>query len=62
MVLVYNCNNDVAVVAFISGLQVTYSFYKHLVKNEVIKMRDILSRAQKYIQIEDDPERSRSLY
>ena len=38
---------------FISGLQVTHFFYKHLVKNKVIKMRAILSHAQKYIQIED---------
>ena len=35
MVLVYNCNEDVAAAAFISGLQVTYSFYKYLVKNNV---------------------------
>ena len=53
MALVYNCNDDVAAAAFISGLQVTYSFYKHLVKHEVIRMRDILTCPQKYIQIED---------
>ena len=53
MALVYNCKDDVAVAAFISGLQVTHSFYKHLVKYEVTKMRDIFIRAQKYIQIED---------
>ena len=28
MVLMYNCNEDVAVATFISGLQVTHSFYK----------------------------------
>jgi len=33
-------------------LQVSHS-YKHLVKYEFIRMRDILSRAQKYIQTED---------
>jgi len=44
--LVDNCNDDVVVVVFISGLQVSYSFYKHLVKHEVIRMRDILSQAQ----------------
>ena len=49
MVLVYNCNEDIAATSFISGLRVTHSFYKHLVKNDVIKMRDILVRAQKYI-------------
>jgi len=41
MTLVYNCNEDVPAAAFISGLQVTY-FYKHLVKYEVTKMKDIL--------------------
>ena len=40
------------VAAFVSEMQVTYS-YKHLVKHEVTKMRGILARAQKYIQIED---------
>jgi len=45
--LIYNCNDNVATATFISGLQVTHS-YKHLVK-----MRDILTRAQRYIQIED---------
>jgi len=52
MDLMYNCNDDVAVVTFVRGLQVTYS-YTHLVKYEVTRLRDILSRAQKYIQIED---------
>ena len=45
MALVYNCNEDVATAAFISGLQVTYPFYKYLVKNDVTKMRDFLIRA-----------------
>ena len=53
MALVYNCNENVAATAFISGLQVIHSFYKHLVKNDVTKMRDILIRAQKYMQIEE---------
>ena len=43
--LVYNCNEDVVVATFISGLQATHSFYKYLVKNDVTKMRDILVRA-----------------
>jgi len=42
MALVFNCNEDIVVVTLISGLQVTHSFYKHLVKNDVTKMRDIL--------------------
>jgi len=50
MTLVYNCNDNVVAVAFISGMQVTHS-YKHLVKYEVTKMRD--NRVQKYMQIED---------
>jgi len=49
---VHNCNENVAATAFISGLQVIHSFYKYLVKNDVTKMRDILIRAQKYMQIE----------
>jgi len=53
MALVYNCNDDVAFVTFVSGLQITHSFYKHLVKYEVTKTREIFSRAQKYIQIKD---------
>ena len=52
MTLVYNCNDDVVAAVFISGMQVTHS-YKYLVKHKVIKMRDILTRAQKSIQIED---------
>ena len=47
MALVDNYNDDVAAAAFISRLQVTHSFYNHLVKNDVTKMRDILVRAQK---------------
>jgi len=50
--LVYNCNDYVTAIAFINELQVTHS-YKHLVKQEVTKMRYIHTRAQKYIQIED---------
>jgi len=34
-------------------MQVSHSFYKHTVKHEVTKMRDILAHAQKYIQTED---------
>jgi len=53
MALVYNYNEDVIVVVFITRLQVTHLFYKHLVKNNVTKMRDILIRAQKYMQIKE---------
>ena len=53
MALVYNCNDDVVAAAFIIRMHVTHSFYKYLVKHEVTKMRDILTRAQKYILIEN---------
>ena len=53
MPLVYNCNDDVVAAAFIIRMHVTHSFYKYLVKHEVTKMRDILTRAQKYILIEN---------
>ena len=60
MALVYNCNDDVGVAAFISRMQVSHS-YKHL-EHEVTKMRDILSRSQKYIQIEDTTRGETNLY
>ena len=47
MSLLYNCNEDVDDAAFINGLQITNPFYKHLMKNDVTKMKDILIRAQK---------------
>ena len=53
MALVYNCYEDLVAAAFIGGSQVTRSFYKHLVKNDVIKMRDILVRAQMYMRIKE---------
>ena len=53
MALLYNYNEDVAAGAFINGLRVTHSFYKHLVKNDVNKMRDILVWPQKYMLIEE---------
>jgi len=33
--------------------KITHLFYKDLVKNDVTKMRDILIREQKYMQIEE---------
>jgi len=51
--LVYN--DDVAVAAFISRLQVTHS-YKHLLKHDVTKMRDILTRSQKLFKLRIVPE------
>jgi len=52
MVLVHNYSDDDAAVAFIAGLQTNHS-YKHLVKHDVTNIKDILSRAQKYIQLEE---------
>ena len=40
MTLVYNCNDDVIIVAFITGLQAYHSFYKHLVKHVITNMKD----------------------
>ena len=53
MALVYNYNEDVAAAIFISGLQVANPFYKHLMKNDITKMRDILVQVQKYIFIKE---------
>ena len=53
MALMHNSNDDVVAVVFINGLKITHSFYKHLVKYEIIEMRDIFTHTQKYIQIED---------
>ena len=53
MALVFNCNGDVDAVVFISGLQVSHSFHKYLVKHEVTWMRDVLSQAPMYMQIEN---------
>jgi len=53
MALVYNCNDNMTATVFISGLQVSHSLHKHLVKHEDNMIRDILFRVKKYIQIED---------
>ena len=50
--MVYNCSDDV-IAAFIAGLQTYHSFYKHLVKQDITNMKYILSRAQKYVQLEE---------
>jgi len=53
MVMVYNCSDDVVAATFIVRLQTDHSFYKHLVKHDITNMKDILSRAQKYVQLEE---------
>jgi len=46
---VSNCGEEVSTFTFISGLQVTHPLYKHLLKHNVAKMSEVLSRAQPYI-------------
>ena len=43
MAIINNCNDDVAATMFIVGLQTDHSFYKHLVKQDITNMKDILS-------------------
>ena len=50
---VSNCGEEISTPAFFSGLQVTHPLYKHLQKHNVVKMSEILSRAQRYIQVEE---------
>jgi len=45
MAMVYNCSDDVAVAAFIAGLQTNLYFYKYLVKHDISNMKDILFQA-----------------
>jgi len=50
---VSNCDEDVPALAFICGLQISHSLYKHLLKHNVTRMSKVLSRAQPYIQLEE---------
>jgi len=47
----HNCSEDASALAFINGLRITHSLYKHLVKY-VTCWRKILYRVQPYIQLE----------
>jgi len=49
MTMIYNCSDDVTIVSFIARLQTDHFVYKHLVKQDITNMKDILSRAQKYV-------------
>ena len=49
----HNCSEDVAALAFISGLRVTHPLSKHLVKYNVTRWSEILYLSQPYIQIEE---------
>jgi len=50
---VSNCGKEVAALTFISMLQVTHPLYKYLLKHNVIKMSEVLTQAQPYIQLEE---------
>ena len=48
-----NCGEDISALTFISGLQVSHPLYKHLLKYNITRMSDVLSRAQPYNQLEE---------
>ena len=50
---ILNRGENVSALAFISGLQVSHPQYKHLLKHNVTRMSEILSRAHPYIQLEE---------
>ena len=50
---VSHCGEEVAAPAFIKGLQVSHPLYKHLLKHNIAKMSEVLTRAQLYIQLEE---------
>jgi len=50
---VSNYREKVFTLAFISGLQVTHSLYKHLLKHNVAKMSEALSQTQPFIHLEE---------
>ena len=50
---VSNYGDEVSAVAFISGLHVIHPLYKHLLKHNIAKMSEALSRAQPFIQLEE---------
>ena len=58
LVKVSNCGEDVSALVFISGLQVTHLKYKHLLKHNITRINEVLSRAQLYIQLEKAMENS----
>ena len=53
LVKVFNCEEDVSALAFISGLQISQPLYKHLLKQDVTRMSKVLSQAQLYVQLEE---------
>ena len=39
---------------FIRGMQISHPLYKHLLKHDITQMSETLSRAQPYIQLEEE--------
>ena len=48
-----SCGEDVYALVFISRLQVSHPLYKHLLKHDITRMSEVLSRVQRYIQLEE---------
>ena len=53
LVKVFNYVEDISALAFISWLHVFHPLYKHLLKHDVTRMSEVMSRAQPYIQLEE---------
>ena len=53
LVKIHNCSEDVSLFAFISRLQVTHPLYKHLLQYNVTRWSNTISRAQKYLNLEE---------
>jgi len=50
---IFNCGEDVSAFAFISRLQLSHPLYKHLLKHDITRMSEVLSRDQPYIELEE---------
>ena len=50
---VHNCSDDVAALAFINGPQTGHTLHKHLLKYNAMQMKEVHTRAQQYIQLEE---------
>jgi len=49
---VSNYSEEVSALVLIIGLQITHPLHKHLLKHNIAKIREVLSWAQSYIQLE----------
>jgi len=50
---VHTCSDNVATLAFINGLQSSHPRHKHLLKYNIMQMKEVCTRAQQYIQLEE---------